>query len=110
MRDKFIVKDSLKNTTVKYPSLRHIARAYPQAGYHQLYQVYLQTTEQTTRKQQKNNDIHKLCQFLKIIDNDPFYDNSFDLIDINESIENTVQLIDVDTEESNKITLSEADP
>jgi hypothetical protein len=79
MRNKFIVKDSLKNTTTEYPSLRSIARAYPQAGYHQLYQVYLQSIEKTTRKQQKNNDIHKLCQFLQIIDNDPesFYGTGF---------------------------------
>jgi hypothetical protein len=68
MRNKFIVHDLEKNTSVEYKSLKAVSRVY-NADYHQLYQVYLQCMQKTLRKQQPNNDIFRLSKILHIYDN-----------------------------------------
>ena len=70
MRNKFTVIDLVKNTTKEFKNIKCISKAYPDIEYHQLYQIYLQTTGRTKRKQQPNNDIAKLYQTLRIHDNE----------------------------------------
>jgi Ca2+-binding EF-hand superfamily protein len=70
MRNKYTVIDLISNTTKQYKSLRCVAKAYSNIDYHQIYQIYKQTIGRTNRRQQTNNDIYKLYQYLKIYDND----------------------------------------
>ena len=64
MRNKIIVHNVEKKTTDEYKNLKCVARAYPMIEYHQIYQLWLQQTGRTKRKQQPNNDIYRLSKLL----------------------------------------------
>ena len=69
MRNKIIVHNVEKKTTDEFKNLKCVARAYPMIEYHQIYQLWLQHTGRTKRKQQPNNDISRLSKLLFIYDN-----------------------------------------